>query len=320
MIDSDFRVEVATWERDAAALRAVREPVFVIEQKVPVDEEWDALDPRSVHVLALDAAGRPIGTGRLTPENKIGRMAVLREWRGRGVGEAILRTLIEQARDRGIREVALHAQTHAIPFYARAGFTAEGAEFDECGIPHRLMRRTLEPRESVARPGDRVPPATPPDVLEALGIEQACLVVDRLAGDARHRLWIYSRDLDKRLYDREVFLDQVKRVALSGRGAEIRVLIHEPRIAVQDGHRLLHLAQRLPSFIQLRVPRAEEDLQYPSAFLLNDAGGYFFRPLGNRFEGEGRSRAVGRHGALREHFERVWERAESDPELRRLSV
>ena len=102
--------------------------------------ELDEFDPLSLHALAVDGQGRVVGTGRLLPDGHIGRMAVLREARGRGVGSALLRSLMQAARARGDREVALSAQTHAIPFYERFGFVAEGGQYDDAGIPHRRMR------------------------------------------------------------------------------------------------------------------------------------------------------------------------------------
>jgi predicted GNAT family N-acyltransferase len=97
----------------------------------------------SLHALARDAAGRALGTGRLLPDGHIGRMAVLPQARGQGVGAALLRALMQAARDRGEREVALSAQTHAIAFYERFGFVVEGEEYDDAGIPHRMMRLVL---------------------------------------------------------------------------------------------------------------------------------------------------------------------------------
>src|SRR3990167_9431245 len=99
----DFRVEPADYVVDFKDLSSIREPVFVVEQEVPLEEEWDELDPKCQHVIARDSEHKPIGTGRLTPEHKIGRMAVLREWRGKGVGEALLVALIDQARAPGLR-------------------------------------------------------------------------------------------------------------------------------------------------------------------------------------------------------------------------
>lgn len=134
---------MADWERDRDALRAVREAVFVVEQGVPLELEWDEFDAVSTHVIAEDADSRAIGTGRLLPDGHIGRMAVLAPWRGRGIGDALLARLIEQARDIGMNELCLHAQSHAVPFYARHGFTCVGDEFIEAGIPHRLMRHRM---------------------------------------------------------------------------------------------------------------------------------------------------------------------------------
>ena len=118
--------------------------MFIVEQQVPEALEWDADDAVSIHALALDAAGQPIGTGRLLPDGYIGRMAVSAAWRRRGVGQAILHWLIACARTRGDAAVHLHAQTHALGFYARAGFTAQGAVFMEAGILHRAMTLSLQ--------------------------------------------------------------------------------------------------------------------------------------------------------------------------------
>lgn len=143
MTAADVRIVNADYTRDVALLRAVREPVFVLEQNVPLDMEWDELDPLSRHVLALDSSNQPVGTARLTPDHRIGRMAVLRDWRGRGIGEAMLHALLDQARQLGYPAIELHAQVDAIGFYERNGFTAYGDEFDEAGIRHRHMRLVL---------------------------------------------------------------------------------------------------------------------------------------------------------------------------------
>lgn len=137
---SDFNVREADWEREAEAIRRVRETVFVVEQAVPADLEWDGLDAVCKQVIAEDANRDAIGTGRLHPSGKIGRMAVMTRWRGRGVGAAILERLIGLARHEGLEEVFLHGQTRVLDFYARYGFVAEGEEFDEADIPHRMMR------------------------------------------------------------------------------------------------------------------------------------------------------------------------------------
>jgi predicted GNAT family N-acyltransferase len=146
-----YRIRRADWERDQARLRALREEVFVREQGVPLDLEWDGLDAGCLHVLAESDAGQAIGTGRLLADGHIGRMAVQRGWRRRGVGAAMLEFLLAEARRLGMAEVVLNAQTHALAFYARHGFVPEGPPFLEAGIPHQAMRlplRAAPPREA----------------------------------------------------------------------------------------------------------------------------------------------------------------------------
>ncbi|MBI5490046.1 MAG: GNAT family N-acetyltransferase [Deltaproteobacteria bacterium] len=118
----------------------IRREVYIVEQAVPPELEIDEHDDACVHVLARDAAGRPIGTGRLLDDGHVGRVAVVAAWRKRGVGAALVRRLIDLARERGMREVVADAQVRAIGFYERLGFSAEGGEFLDAGIPHRRMR------------------------------------------------------------------------------------------------------------------------------------------------------------------------------------
>ena len=147
MPDQPFAVRPVNWNISREKLRAVRRAVFVDEQHVPEELEWDDADDRAYHVLASDDEGVPIGTGRLQIDGRIGRMAVLREWRRRGVGRKILTALVDLARKEGCSVVRLHAQTHALDFYARQGFVAVGSEFEEAGIRHRAMELRLQPEQ-----------------------------------------------------------------------------------------------------------------------------------------------------------------------------
>jgi predicted GNAT family N-acyltransferase len=339
MIPTDFHIEPADWRTDRDDLLRVRDDVFIAEQHVPEDEERDALDPIARHVLARDLDGQPIGTGRLVPPfalhgidaplpdgvppfdrsaASIGRVAVLAAWRGRSIGTALMQALLDLAQAAGYRRIELHAQTHAIGFYERLGFVAEGDEFLDCDIPHRTMRRDLP----AATPRD--PPAPGPvpaaESLAAADRDQAIAATARVLTDARHELAICTRDLDPALFDLAPALDAIKRVALSGRHARVRILVQEPRKAVADGHRLIALAQRLPSTIAIRTPVEETDRQYAGAFVLNDVRGYFVRPLASRPEGDGSSYAPGRHAQLLEYFDQVWERSVPSEELRVLGV
>jgi predicted GNAT family N-acyltransferase len=136
-------IRIVAWPEARADAMSVREAVFVVEQGVPPEIELDEWDAQCDHALALEPGGRAVGTGRLLPDGHIGRMAVLRDWRGRGVGGAILAALVERAAARGMARLVLNAQTHAAPFYARYGFVAFGDEFMEAEIPHVAMARDL---------------------------------------------------------------------------------------------------------------------------------------------------------------------------------
>lgn len=140
-----LRVELGDWARLGADARAVREAVFVVEQKIPRALEWDDFDAVSVHAVAYDGEGRAVGTGRLLPDRHIGRMAVLSSARRDGVGSLILEALVARARALGYEGLVLNAQSYVQGFYARHGFVREGEEFLEAGIPHVLMRRQLAP-------------------------------------------------------------------------------------------------------------------------------------------------------------------------------
>ncbi len=123
---------------------SIREVVFVVEQGVPVELELDGLDPACQHVLALDSEDRPIGTARMQECGHIGRIAVLRPWRKRGVGSRLLTALIQIAREAGLETVDLDSQLHAIGFYEKHGFRARGDSFLDAGIPHRNMLSSLD--------------------------------------------------------------------------------------------------------------------------------------------------------------------------------
>ncbi|MGW0907904.1 GNAT family N-acetyltransferase [Streptomyces sp. NPDC002853] len=147
---------VAVGTDDLEACFAVRKEVFVVEQQVPEDLEYDAYDADAVHVIAVRDDGLPLGTGRLLTGaaaaaknggdalvGALGRLAVTKEARGLGVGAALVRAIEDAARARGLTAVDLHAQTHALGFYERLGYEVYGPEFPDAGIPHRAMRKSL---------------------------------------------------------------------------------------------------------------------------------------------------------------------------------
>jgi predicted GNAT family N-acyltransferase len=140
-------VRVGSWQELGRDARSIRTAVFVEEQKIPADMEWDEADEDCIHAVAFNRFGVPLATGRLLQHvpgvAKIGRMAVVQTMRGSHVGRSVLDALMKAARERGDHEALLHAQLSAAPFYARAGFSERGAPFDEAGIAHIEMMRAL---------------------------------------------------------------------------------------------------------------------------------------------------------------------------------
>lgn len=140
-------VRVGPWSELGRDAQAIRTAVFVEEQRIPAEMEWDEADAACVHAVAYNRFGVPLATGRLLEHvpgvAKIGRMAVVQTMRGSRVGRSVLDALMKSARAQGDHEVVLHAQLSAAPFYARAGFTERGTVFEEAGIPHVEMVRTL---------------------------------------------------------------------------------------------------------------------------------------------------------------------------------
>ncbi|WP_371484655.1 GNAT family N-acetyltransferase [Kitasatospora sp. NBC_00315] len=139
-----------------ALVHGVRRQVFIVEQEISEDEEWDDLDATSEHLLALGADGAALGTARLIHGEQalavtggvegrvlLGRLAVLKETRGTGLGAALVRAVEQAGRERGATAMELHAQVQALGFYERLGYVAEGPEYLDAGIPHRTMTRGL---------------------------------------------------------------------------------------------------------------------------------------------------------------------------------
>ncbi len=297
-----FRIELVEFQQALAELRAVRDEVFVDEQLVPVELEHDALDPLSTHVMARLLDGTPVGTGRLTPERHIGRMAVRAPWRGRGVGDALLLALVEQARLRGWADVRLNAQAPAIGFYERHGFRPEGERFMEAGIEHQAMRRALEGPRAIERRQDAIDTTV------------------RIIEDARRTLLIRSFVLDPGLLDAPAVMQALRSFATTGRGNEVRILLHDAATPQRNQAPMLALAQRLPSVFLFRELDDPVDRIDPASWIASDAGGYYLRVLGDSIEGEAELHAPAKCRQLRASHDQAWERARPVSEYRALGL
>lgn len=284
------------------AIHGVRQRVFVQEQGIAAELERDALDPVSDHVLAVDAGGLPVGTGRLAPDGRIGRMAVLAGHRNQGIGEALLEALVQAGRRLGLAELHLHAQLPARDFYARQGFLPEGEVFEEAGIGHQQMRRRLGVASAIESRA------------EAVAVTTA--IVHR----ARRQLWLQSRQLDPGLLDAPPVQAALRRFATARHDKQLRVIVHDAAAIAAAGSPLLALAQRLPSAIQFREVTDPVDRALASACLLNDAGDFYFRLIGHRLDGEAGIALPARSQPFGQQLQRVWDRSRECSELRALGI
>lgn len=317
------------WAERASDLRAVRERVFIEEQGVSREEEWDGLDETARHFIAIDEAGRVLGTARLLPSGQIGRMAVLAEARGRGIGLRLLDAAVAGAQDAGHERVFLHAQTHAVPFYAKAGFDLDGEPFTEAGIPHRHMVKLLPipfatpGATPLPKPTQRIEnePDAPPGHLTTFADEAPCRqALDAVLASAERSIAILSPTLQARLFATHAAIETLSRFARRAAVPHARILVAEPRAIADSGNRLLALARRLPSKFSLRrLPDEMPEGQWHSVVIVDDRG-FWVQAAADAWEGFANLNDRVEARRLRDEFDRLFERSRDDPELRSLPM
>jgi predicted GNAT family N-acyltransferase len=323
----DVHVVPVDWLTHSDALRAIRSAVFIEEQGVPKEIEWDGEDDVCHHFMAINEAGQRVGCGRLMPSGKIGRMAVLPEFRGQGIGRQILDAAIARASELGFRRVTLHAQADAVGFYRKAGFLAEGGEFTEAGIPHQAMALDLpipfEAPADLPRVEVREAPA-PARSAEAefrqfeSESDSISGLLDLLATPSR-TVRIYSQELDHALFDRTDVTDALSAFVRHGPPARLQILIHSSSSIISRGHQLLELARRLDSKIEIRKVPGELATDR-SSFVLADEQGFFLLPDHREYQAMANAYDPVQSERLAERFDYLWDRSEADPDLRVLRL
>jgi predicted GNAT family N-acyltransferase len=316
------------WSTHMEKLRAIRQRVFIEEQKVPLELEWDGLDEEATHFLALNEMGLALGTARLlTTTGQIGRMAVLKDQRGRDIGRQLLKAAVDHAVQVGLQRVFLHAQTHAEGFYRKSGFLPFGAEFMEAGIPHIEMElvlpipfkgstraRGLPLVKAAARPGEAVSRAS-----RTFQSESDCRdgIVELLA-HARRKVLILSPNLDISLFGYEPTLAALSEFARRSRHASATVLVDDTKAIAEIAHPLLELVRRMPSKIEMR--RLPDDSVPTRSFIVVDDTAVWIQPDLQAYVGwlNLNDRVEARR--LSEGFAALYDRSSDDPELRLLSL
>ena len=315
------------WPTHSEALRAIRGAVFIEEQGVPQEIEWDGEDDVCHHFMAINEVGQRIGCGRLMPSGKIGRMAVLPEFRGQGIGRQILDATIACASELGFRRVTLHAQSDAVEFYRKAGFLPEGGTFTEAGIVHQAMALELPipfaaqadvPRVKVREEAAPARAAVAEFRQFDGESESASGLLEFLESPSR-TVRIYSQELDHALFDRPDVTDALSAFVRHGPPARLQILIHSSSSIVSRGHQLLELARRLDSKIEIRKVPGELATDRAS-FVLADEQGYFLLPDHREYQATANAFDPVQSERLAERFDYLWDRSEADPDLRVLRL
>jgi len=327
----EIHVIKADWQTHRTELQQIREVVFIDEQQVPRDIEWDGEDDTSTHFLAVNQLGQYVGCARLLPSGQIGRMAVLQEHRGTGIGARLLEAAIEEGKAQGFNRLYLHAQRYAEDFYRKGGFLPYGEPFDEAGIAHIAMELKLpvafdgSTADSRTRPAIRpqpVRPALQQPVSQAHtfdGYTQCSEELLRIIHSAQRRLLILSPYLDHELFDRQTVADAISALARSAPKVEIRILIFDSKPLVDRGHRLMDLARRLDGKIKIRVLSERADSQ-SSAFVCADLDAYWLLPSYDLHAGVADTGNPVTCRRLAETFETAWTKSRDDTGLRTLKL
>jgi len=327
----DIHVVKADWVDHRESLQSIREVVFIEEQQVPREIEWDGQDDASTHFLAVNEFGQHIGCARLLPSGQIGRMAVLEEHRGTGVGAMLLGAAVEHGKSQGFDRLYLHAQTYAEEFYRRGGFLPYGDEFEEAGIPHRAMEMKLPVafvadadaaatapriREQTPRPAMAEPQSQPQPFT---GFSACTDALQKVIESASRRLLILSPYLDHELFDKEPLIAALSALARSAPRVEIRILIFDSKPMVDRGHRIVELARRLDEKIKIQVLRESPGAK-TSSYVCADLDGYWLLPAYDKHDGVADLANPVTCKRLTEVFNLAWAKSVEDNELRTLRI
>ena len=316
------------WSSNQTRLREIREKVFTDEQNVPRDLDLDGLDDEAIHFIALNEAGQALGTARLVQTGQIGRMAVLADQRGRGIGRQLLEAAIAEASRIGLSRVFLHAQRHAEDFYRKSGFLPVGVEFIEAGIPHieMLLELPIPFQQSTSARGlPTLKVDTKPDTEVASTVVTFDTEGDardgvlQVVGRARRTMSISSGDLDRMLFGNDRFLQAVSDFARRSRHVQVRVLVEDAKAIADESHPLLELARRLPSKVTIR--RLPDD-RTPSrrSFVVVDTVAVWVQPDREEYVGWYNMHDRVEARRLTDDFDELFERSVDDPELRLLHL
>ncbi len=320
----EIHVVTVPWTSHETQIREVCEAVFVEELGTPIT--WGAEDYTASHGLALNEAGQPVGCVRLLPSGRIDRLAVLANNRGKGVGLRLLQTIVEEAKNLGCIKTDLDVPVGGSSVYDRAGFMPVGQEFSAGDTLQQTMELVLpiqfQSSGKIDKPMVRFQAAeddSPAELLHFHG-ESECLDGLHLClTDAARNLQIYSQHLDHSIFDNLQIVEDLSRFIRRGPPITLQILLHSSQLVVSRGHRLLELARRIGSKIEIRSVSSELAHDEHTCALWDNRG-YWLLPDYREYEGMANLYDPVRTHKLAERFTYLWSHSSSDPELRLLRL
>jgi len=290
-------IREAFWSQDKTALREIRKTVFIEEQKVPQELEWDDRDTECWHAI-VELNGLAVATGRLDTDGKIGRMAVLREVRGQNFGLAILNQLKKIARREDITKTFMHAQCHALEFYLKNGYKAIGDVYDEAGIPHQNAEEILE--------------------VENLVFTDAIKILAASIAETSREILIKFHDLNHPVLCQSEFISVLKSKCLKERHFRVKILLERTRPNKRSDE-FVRFYQRLTDKIEIRVYKSKQYEPDRRQFLIVDNTFVAWQP--NTDNSNLRIlRASNRINSFKDDFENSWNTSERDLSLLKLYI
>ncbi|HDY99516.1 MAG TPA: GNAT family N-acetyltransferase [Pseudomonas sabulinigri] len=330
---NEIHITTVAWV-DGKVLRDIRQQVFIDEQHVPEDMEWDSQDEGATHFL-LFYQQEPVATARLLGDGHIGRVAVLSEHRSKGLGAELMQHIIRHAHSSGMQELHLSAQTQATDFYNKLGFSVCSAEYLDAGIPHQDMCwqandqvETDLPDIEFSSPGrfeiynpqvtqQELPsPSFDSTGLAGIGEAGAPLQAATLVDQCRRRLRIYSPEQARWLFNRIDFISACERLIARDPKAKIQILLQRVDSEFLQKRTLLSLAHRFPSLCEIRCQHPEL-MNHKYVQLMTDAEGFLMLPDSRLREGFVRHHTPDQVKRWASQFDELWASSQSDPAIRR---
>ena len=331
-------VFIAAWPEHKKQLQQIRETVFINEQKVPREIEWDGEDEGSQHFLAVNEQGEYLGCARLLPTGQIGRMAVLKQARSKGIGALLLQASVDAAIEGGFQRVHLHAQSYAEEFYRKGGFSRYGDEFMEAGIAHVSMEMMLPlafhapDLSEIDRSKTHATKLAPHQELHLQraaethvepqkfsDTDSAVNALHKICAQTRRKLFVFHPTLEQDIFEAANVVHAISEFVRSGRECQVKILVLQSKLIIDRGHDLLDLARRLDQKMEIRV-LPEKPSSATSAFVCADQQSYWMLPNWETPEGIVDLNNPVTTDKLMQTFDLAWGRSVHDPQFRRLSL